>query len=57
MPISDLVLEGGGVKGAGLAGAVSPMVERDYPYVFHRIARDVGGRNRRVIPGAGNSPQ
>ena len=32
MPKADLVLEGGGVKGIGLLGAVTAMVKRDDPY-------------------------
>ncbi|MGD9959940.1 patatin-like phospholipase family protein [Nocardioides sp.] len=38
--MSDLVLEGGGVKGAGLAGAVS-VLARDYD--FHRVAGTSAG--------------
>ena len=42
MPKADLVLEGGGVKGTGLLGAVTAMVEwKDDPYEFQRICRDV----------------
>ena len=33
---ADLVLEGGGVKGIGLVGAFSTLVDHDY--TFHRIA-------------------
>lgn len=40
MQISDLVLEGGGVKGAGLAGAVSVLQGR---YDFHRVAGTSAG--------------
>lgn len=40
---ADLVLEGGGVKGAGLAGAVSAMVEGADPYRFHRVAGTSAG--------------
>lgn len=38
MPTADLVLEGGGVKGAALVGAVSALTQRAEPYDFHRIA-------------------
>jgi NTE family protein len=40
MSTSDLVLEGGGVKGAGLAGAVSVLNET---YDFHRVAGTSAG--------------
>jgi NTE family protein len=40
METSDLVLEGGGVKGAGLAGAVSVLAGH---YAFHRIAGTSAG--------------
>jgi NTE family protein len=40
METSDLVLEGGGVKGAGLAGAVSILARQ---YAFHRIAGTSAG--------------
>jgi NTE family protein len=43
MPDADLVLEGGGVKGSGLVGAVEALVNRDDPYVFHRIAGTSAG--------------
>jgi NTE family protein len=43
MAEADLVLEGGGVKGAGLAGALSAMVEGPCPYTFHRIAGTSAG--------------
>ena len=38
MPKADLVLEGGGVKGTGLVGALTALVDRPDPYEFHRIA-------------------
>jgi NTE family protein len=38
---ADLVLEGGGVKGIGLVGAVSVLEERGY--VFHRVAGTSAG--------------
>jgi NTE family protein len=40
MAMADLVLEGGGVKGAGLAGAVSVLNET---YDFHRVAGTSAG--------------
>jgi NTE family protein len=40
MLTSDLVLEGGGVKGAGLAGAVTALGKR---YDFHRVAGTSAG--------------
>jgi len=40
MPVTDLVLEGGGVKGAGLAGAVSVLAA---DYDFHRVAGTSAG--------------
>jgi NTE family protein len=43
MADADLVLEGGGVKGAGLAGALSAMVDRLDPYTFHRVAGTSAG--------------
>jgi NTE family protein len=43
VPVADLVLEGGGVKGTGLAGAISALVKRDDPYQFHRVAGTSAG--------------
>lgn len=43
MPKADLVLDGGGVKGTGLVGAISALVERDDPYLFERIAGTSAG--------------
>lgn len=43
MPKADLALDGGGVKGTGLVGAISALVERDEPYVFERIAGTSAG--------------
>ena len=43
MPNADLVLEGGGVKGSGLVGAISALVERDDPYTFARVAGTSAG--------------
>lgn len=41
MPDADLVLEGGGVKGIGLVGAISVLEE--HGYVFHRVAGTSAG--------------
>jgi NTE family protein len=46
MPVADLVLEGGGVKGIGLVGAISVLEERGYE--FHRV----GGTSAGAIVGA-----
>ena len=43
MPTADLVLEGGGVKGSGLVGAISALVTRDDPYTFARVAGTSAG--------------
>lgn len=43
MADADLVLEGGGVKGAGLVGAVSQLTGAVDPYTFHRIAGTSAG--------------
>ncbi len=41
MPRADLVLEGGGVKGIGLVGAISVLMERGY--TFQRVAGTSAG--------------
>jgi NTE family protein len=41
MPVADLVLEGGGVKGIGLVGAVAVLEESGYD--FHRVAGTSAG--------------
>lgn len=41
MPVADLVLEGGGVKGIGLVGAISVLEE--HGYTFHRVAGTSAG--------------
>ncbi len=41
MPRADLVLEGGGVKGIGLVGAISVLMERGY--IFQRVAGTSAG--------------
>jgi NTE family protein len=43
MADADLVLEGGGVKGIGLVGAIAAMTESADPYQFHRIAGTSAG--------------
>ncbi|MEF2977318.1 patatin-like phospholipase family protein [Subtercola sp. YIM 133946] len=43
MPFADLVLEGGGVKGSGLVGAVAALQAGDDPYVFKRYAGTSAG--------------
>jgi NTE family protein len=43
MTDADLVLEGGGVKGIGLVGALSLLKEHDDPYDFHRVAGTSAG--------------
>lgn len=41
MPVADLVLEGGGVKGIGLVGAISVLEEHGFS--FHRVAGTSAG--------------
>jgi len=43
MADADLVLEGGGVKGAGLAGAITALASAAEPYAFHRVAGTSAG--------------
>lgn len=43
MADADLVLEGGGVKGIGLVGALSVLRERADPYDLHRVAGTSAG--------------
>jgi NTE family protein len=43
MADADLVLEGGGVKGAGLAGAITALAAAAEPYAFHRVAGTSAG--------------
>jgi NTE family protein len=43
MANADLVLEGGGVKGAGLVGAVSALSDSSDAYTFHRVAGTSAG--------------
>jgi NTE family protein len=55
MPKADLVLEGGGVKGSGLVGAVTALVDRDDPYEFARFAGTSAGAIVASILAAGVS--
>jgi NTE family protein len=43
MADADLVLEGGGVKGTGLAGAITALASAAQPYAFHRVAGTSAG--------------
>jgi NTE family protein len=43
MADADLVLEGGGVKGTGLAGAITALASAAEPYTFHRVAGTSAG--------------
>src|SRR6516162_8085530 len=43
MSDADLVLEGGGVKGTGLVGAITALASAAEPYTFHRVAGTSAG--------------
>ncbi|MDQ6754604.1 MAG: patatin-like phospholipase family protein [Actinomycetota bacterium] len=43
MADADLVLEGGGVKGSALVGAVAALAQADDAYTFHRVAGTSAG--------------
>lgn len=43
MADADLVLEGGGVKGSALVGAVAALEKFQDPYAFHRVAGTSAG--------------
>ncbi|MFJ3956145.1 patatin-like phospholipase family protein [Arthrobacter sp. NPDC090010] len=43
MADADLVLEGGGVKGSALAGAIAALEGAPSPYTFHRVAGTSAG--------------
>jgi len=43
MANADLVLEGGGVKGTGLEGAITALTSAAEPYTFHRVAGTSAG--------------
>ena len=55
MPMADLVLEGGGVKGSGLVGAVAALQSGDDPYVFQRYAGSSAGAIVAALLAAGYS--
>ena len=56
MTTADLVLEGGGVKGTGLAGAITALTERADPYQFHRVAGASAGAIVASFVAAGINP-
>jgi NTE family protein len=56
MPKADLVLEGGGVKGTGLVGALTALVDRPDPYEFYRIAGTSAGAIVASFLAAGVTP-
>lgn len=56
MADADLVLEGGGVKGAGLVGALSVLTGAADPYTFHRIAGTSAGAIVASLLAAGYGP-
>ncbi len=43
MADADIVLEGGGVKGTGLVGAITALSKAVEPYTFHRVAGTSAG--------------
>ncbi|PYI40341.1 hypothetical protein CVS30_02185 [Arthrobacter psychrolactophilus] len=43
MAHADLVLEGGGVKGSAMVGAVAALEKLKDPYAFHRVASTSAG--------------
>lgn len=54
-PSADLVLEGGGVKGVGLVGALSVLAEHGYG--FQRVAGTSAGAVVGALIAAGMPPQ
>ena len=56
MADADLVLEGGGVKGSGLVGAVTALTAHSSPYTFHRVAGTSAGAIVAGFLAAGMSP-
>jgi len=56
MSTADLVLEGGGVKGTGLVGAITALTEHQDSYQFHRIAGASAGAIVASFLAAGISP-
>ncbi|TAM67683.1 MAG: hypothetical protein EPN48_13760 [Microbacteriaceae bacterium] len=55
MPQADLVLEGGGVKGSGLVGAITALSAAADPYTFQRIAGTSAGAIVASLVAAGMS--
>ena len=56
MATADLVLEGGGVKGTGLVGAITALTENEDSYQFHRIAGTSAGAIVASFLAAGINP-
>lgn len=56
MAHADLVLEGGGVKGTALVGAVAALAGFADPYTFHRIAGTSAGAIVAGLLASGRSP-
>ena len=56
MSTADLVLEGGGVKGTGLVGAITALTEHQDSYQFHRIAGASAGAIVASFLAAGINP-
>ena len=56
MATADLVLEGGGVKGTGLVGAITALTEHQDPYEFHRMAGASAGAIVASFMAAGITP-
>jgi NTE family protein len=56
MTTADLVLEGGGVKGTGLIGAITALTEHQDSYEFHRIAGASAGAIVASFLAAGINP-
>src|SRR6516164_8030488 len=53
---ADLVLEGGGVKGTGLVGAITALTSAAEPYTFHRVAGTSAGAIVASMLAAGYDP-
>jgi len=56
MSDADLVLEGGGVKGTGLVGAITALTSAAEPYTFHRVAGTSAGAIVASMLAAGYDP-
>jgi NTE family protein len=56
MADADLVLEGGGVKGTGLVGAITALASATDPYTFHRVAGTSAGAIVASMLAAGYGP-